>query len=79
MKHGQHEKYYDALVSKDPRRILQADFEPDAPASDPVLQDARGSSKVAAAGRFRVPEFFWWGGDIFKHHKPGKGQLMGSL
>ena len=78
LKHGQPEKYYESLLSNNPDRILQVDFEPDVAVSDPALRDARASARAAVAGRFR-PESFRWGAVSFKYHKPGKGQLMGSL
>ena len=79
VKHGQPEKYYESLLSNNPDRILQVDFEPDVAVSDPALRDARASARAAVAGRFRIPESFRWGAVSFKYHKPGKGQLMGSL
>ena len=82
IQHGQSDKYYEALVSENPGRLLKVDFEADV--SVPEARSLRDARATAAAGQsksgtFKLQESFRGGADSFKYHQPPKGSEHGSL
>ena len=82
VQHGQSDKFYEALVSENPARLLKVDFEADV--SVPEARSLRDTRATAVAGqsktgKFKLPESFRWGAVSFKYHQPPKGSEHGSL
>ena len=82
IQHGQSDKFYEALVSENPARLLKVDFEADA--SVPEARSLRDTCATAVAGqsktgKFKLQESFRWGAVSFKYHQPPKGSEHGSV
>ena len=65
VQHGANDKYYSALLSREPQRLLRTDFEMDVAGQDRNIQDAQVVAATSAArrGKFKLPDCLF--GDVF--------------